>query len=225
MRLPWAEDLAEFITYIALCCEYALNLHLKAARGEDIEEAEDIDKEIALFKRSLQKSTGDIIEAREYATQVLYPFSLYFQDKLEQFSGLFRSINTSVDSSVKEVDNQISTFDLLRSEFHKDREIRKEIRKDWPEDAASIVSHFRSALIGFQGEKGYFDLSIENVVDSNGCVWNFSADKDLYNNIYKKEYKGRDLKELKKIFNEMIRSTMKTLLENPSGKKLGDEDG
>ena len=53
------EDLAEFITYIAHCCEHTLNLHLKAARGEDIEDVEDIDKEIVLFKRSLQKDTTD----------------------------------------------------------------------------------------------------------------------------------------------------------------------
>lgn len=48
------EDLAEFITYIAHCCKYALNLHLKAARGEDIEDVEDIDKEITRFKRSME---------------------------------------------------------------------------------------------------------------------------------------------------------------------------
>ena len=45
------EDLAEFISYIANSCEYSLNLHLKAARGESIEAMDDIDKEIALFKR------------------------------------------------------------------------------------------------------------------------------------------------------------------------------
>ena len=59
-----SEDLAQFTAYIAHCCEYTLNLHLKAARGEDIEDVEDIDKEIELF---LQKSTSDTIEARIYA--------------------------------------------------------------------------------------------------------------------------------------------------------------
>lgn len=58
-----SEDLAEFISYIAHCCEYALNLHLKAARGEDIEETEDVEKAIDRFKRALQKTqisyTGD----------------------------------------------------------------------------------------------------------------------------------------------------------------------
>ncbi|MYK41609.1 MAG: Fic family protein, partial [Gemmatimonadetes bacterium] len=119
-----AEDLAEFITYVAHCCEYALNLHLKAARGEDIEEAEDIDKEIALFKHSLQKRTGDTIEAREYAARVLYPFSFYFQEKLEQFFGLFRSDNTYVSSYVRETNNQISTFYIPRNNC-----------EDWPEKA------------------------------------------------------------------------------------------
>ena len=58
-----SEDLAEFIAYIAHCCEYALNLHLKAARGEGIEEAEDVEKAIDRFKHALQKTqisdTGD----------------------------------------------------------------------------------------------------------------------------------------------------------------------
>lgn len=44
-RADRTEDLTEFITYIAQCCEYALNLHLKAARGEDIEDVEDIGEE------------------------------------------------------------------------------------------------------------------------------------------------------------------------------------
>ena len=47
------EDLTEFISYVASCCEYALNLYLRAARGEPIDDIDDIDKEIALFKQSL----------------------------------------------------------------------------------------------------------------------------------------------------------------------------
>ena len=45
------EDLAEFINYIANACEYSLDLHLRAVHGESIEGMDDIDKEIALFKR------------------------------------------------------------------------------------------------------------------------------------------------------------------------------
>ena len=53
-----SEDLSEFINYIAQCCEYALKLHLKAARGELTDDIDDIDKEIALFKQSLYKCDG-----------------------------------------------------------------------------------------------------------------------------------------------------------------------
>lgn len=45
------EDLTEFINYVASSCEYSLGLHLKAARGESIEDMDDLDEEIALFKR------------------------------------------------------------------------------------------------------------------------------------------------------------------------------
>ena len=46
------EDLTEFISYIAISCEYALNLHLRAGRGESTEGMDDLDKEIAIFKRA-----------------------------------------------------------------------------------------------------------------------------------------------------------------------------
>ena len=57
-RADKTEDLTQFIDYIASCCEHTLNLHLRAARGESIEEADDIDYEIALFKQSFVKSNA-----------------------------------------------------------------------------------------------------------------------------------------------------------------------
>ncbi len=51
-RADWTEDLTEFISYIANSCEYPLDLHLRAARGKSIEGMDDLDKEIALFKRA-----------------------------------------------------------------------------------------------------------------------------------------------------------------------------
>ena len=66
-ELEWAdrsEDRTQFIEYIASCCTYALDLYLRAARGESIEDPEDIDREIALFKQSIVKSPGAMIELR-----------------------------------------------------------------------------------------------------------------------------------------------------------------
>ena len=195
------EDLAEFISYIAHCCEYTLNLHLKAARGEDIEDVEDIDKEIAIFKRSLEKGTGDIINAREYAEKVLYPFFFYCKEKVRQFSGLFESVRiVSDDSTVREADNQISSFSILEEESDV-----------WPENALFVSTDLDFLLYKYQAkhESGFL-LEIKNEADSNGCVWKF----DSWALDYKKEYAGQDLEVLKKIFNEMIRLMMDKLSES-----------
>ncbi|MYC14686.1 MAG: Fic family protein [Gemmatimonadetes bacterium] len=197
------EDLAEFITYIAHCCKYALNLHLKAARGEDIEDVEDIDKEIAIFKRSLEKSTGNAIKAREYADQVLYPFFSYCKEKVERFSDLFESVHTSGSFNVRGVDNQISSFS-----------ISEEKRDTWPESALSIDISIKFDLLAFQGKHNDdFVLQIKNEADADECFWDF--DGYFKSILFKpaKIYTGQGLKEIKKMFNELIRDMMKVLSE------------
>ncbi len=158
------EDLAEFITYIAHCCEYTLNLHLKAARGEDIEDVEDIDKEIALFKRSLEKGTGETINAREYAEKVLYPLLFHCKEKIEQFSDLFEMVQViPYDSSVRKTDHQISTFSLSRQQSDV-----------WPENALFVSTKLKFFLHKYQAkQENNFILEIKNEADSNGCVWEF----------------------------------------------------
>ena len=201
-RADQSEELTEFITYIAACCKYSLNLHLKAARGEDIEDAEDIDKEIALFKRSLQKGTNDTIRAKEYADEVLYPLFLHCKEKVEQFSEPFASGDVLGSFSV------ITTPD---SKFYKIR-LREE-KSDWPEIALSISTRLSFKLFEFQGQRknnSYF--TIKNTVDSNSSVWNFYFTGNR-RSFQGQEYTGRDLERLKKTFNDMIRLMMKQLRE------------
>ncbi len=201
-RADGSEDLSEFISYVATCCEYSLNLHLKAARGEDIEDVEDIDKEIALFKRSLQKSTSDTIQAKKYADEVLYPFSSYCREKVEQFSDQVGYKDVLNSSSVRTTDNKVATFWL---------EPKK--RDTWPESALSITTSLRFILSDFQGqEENSFEFVIKNTADSKSCVWNFSASNRL-DSLYDTEYTDRNLDRLKKMFNEMIRLMMKKLGE------------
>ena len=207
-RADQSEELTEFITYIATCCKYSLNLHLRAARGEDIEDAEDIDKEIALFKCSLQKGTNDTIRAKEYADQVLYPLFLYCEGKVEKFSEQFSdTIAQGIAEGEVSVtsDNRVYAFDL------------SEEKSDWPEIVLSISTRLSFMLFKFQGQEGNsFYFNIQNTVDSNGSVWNFSLLGNT-DSFYNQEYTGRDLERLKKTFNDMIRRMMKELSENPTG--------
>lgn len=54
-RSPAAGDLREFIEFVASCCESSLQLHLRVARGESIDEPGDVLREIDLFKKSLSE--------------------------------------------------------------------------------------------------------------------------------------------------------------------------
>ena len=206
-----SEDLTEFIAYIAHCCEYTLNLHLKAARGEDIEDEEDIDKEIELF---LQKSTSDTIEAQAYADQVLHPFFFYCKGRLERFSSGFGKIDFYGQASVRKIDSEKVSLQL---------EIEGET---WPENAFSVSTRISSDLLNFQGkQEERVSLSIDNEADSNGCVWNFNAYIGMglsttVHAFYGEQYTGRNLEELQKIFNEMIRRMMKNLLKNPEDREV-----
>ena len=193
------EDLTEFITYIADCCKYTLNLHLKAARREDIEDVQDIDKEIAIFKRSLVRVTSNTIGAREFADKVLYPFFFYCKGKLEQFLDVFEQIGSfGSRSTVKKADNQVSIFQLSEDQSNA-----------WPENAFSIYTYIVFVLWDFQGRHNVnFDFKIENEADSSGCVWKFYYSDSDY-----EEYTGQDLEEIKKMFNEMIRFMIKKLSE------------
>ena len=203
-----SEDLTEFIGYVAACCEYSLNLHLRAARGEDIEEVEDIDREIALFKRALQKNTGDTIRAKEYADEVLYPLLLYCEEKVGQFSEQFGSVDVSGSSSVTTPDNKVSTFDF------------SEDKRNWPESALSIHTSLSFKLYKFQGQDMVeFDFSIKNRSDSNNCRWRFSLERVLglpgkIQTLFP-EYTGQEIAVLKKTFNDMIRYMIKELSESP----------
>ena len=203
-----SEDLADFISYVAGCCEYTLNLHLRAARSEDIEDVDDINKEIALFKRSIQSGTGDSIGAKEYAESVLYPLFGYCKDKCGQFSSMFDDIHeNSFWSSVRGVDSQIRTFQLNESV------------DAWPDEALVVSTRLEFCLTDYQSKKGVnFEFKIENEAHSNRCVWNLEC-RDLE---YREQYLGQDLDVIKKIFNGMIRRMMLKLYEiSDAGKDEG----
>ena len=202
-----SEDLAQFVAYVAGSCEYTLNLHLRAARGEDIEDIEDIDKEIALF---VKKSASNTIDAREYADVVLYPFFIYCRKKVEQFSTVFGRVEISAEAFARRIDNENVRFDLMKAEG------------PLPEDAYSVSTRtiFRlSEFRGNQREGAFLDFS--NEATPNDYLWHFSANFSAdghasFRRYHKNQYAGRELDQLKKIFNELIRSTIHKL-ENVPG--------
>ena len=194
------EDLAQFIDYIASCCEYSLNLYLKAARGESIEHVDDIDHEIALFKRSLSDAASETLLAKEYIDSVLRPFFDYSQGKVKLFSDVFGRVETLMSLFITAIDGQVVTLCEDSRTWPSSRAV--------PEQARSASFKSSTYLTNFQGrQEAGLIIEVQNSVDSHGCRWRFaeSGSRLLL------EYVGRDLDEIKKRFNETIRKMMAQL--------------
>lgn len=96
LKLADAGDLVPFMEYLADAEVWALELAIKAAKGESIEELDDVDKEIVLFKQSGQEADGPRLEKSEEVLARTYRLSLrpLFQGFIEAmipFEDFFKS--------------------------------------------------------------------------------------------------------------------------------------
>lgn len=201
------EDLGAFIGFIAMCCEYALNLYIRAARGEPIDDVDDIDKEIALFKRSLANAAEQIPFAREYYSSTLYPLHQHCRDKIRQFSGFFRSVGMLSDLVTTAMDGQV--VNVIQSSDSLPPTIDALII---PDQLRSISFSIDAFLHGFQGEEVTVGLRVTNSADAHRCLWTFLVDPPYS----RWEHEGRDLADLKKHFNELLRKTIHELKQKRS---------
>jgi len=115
-----------FVEYITERLQSSLQLYLKAARGGDIDEDEDIDKDIALFKMQVQETTYKEKRSIKNITNILLtimdPLSKELFIKAEKFDDLFnrstRSINIFYNAVYYE---QFSSFNQNMVNFISNR--------------------------------------------------------------------------------------------------------
>lgn len=90
-------DLELFTTLIGEELLISLNLLIRAAKGENIEEADDLDKKLALLQRKLgAKKHLAAIEAQKTFASTLQPFLVNLLEQLRKFSPLFQSTKCTV---------------------------------------------------------------------------------------------------------------------------------
>ena len=95
-------DLESFTKYIAEQLVWSLEISIKAAKGESIDEPGDLDKKINLLKKKLDVSNDEVKvtkskEAiRKVVTNNLEPFFKALSIKLKQFDGLFKDKQESL---------------------------------------------------------------------------------------------------------------------------------
>ena len=200
-RVDKTEDLTGFINYVASCCEYSLHLHIRAARGEPIDDIEDIDKEIALFKRSLMNAPEEAFSAAEFIDSILRPFHEYCVDKSRLFSDIFGEVTTSIAVFVNTKQGEVIRLRTDSSlALPADRAIT-------PDESRSVSFNQYTYLTSFQGTPRQFVVHVENDTTVDRSLWAFSIDVLSV----RWEYHGRDLEDLKLQFNRALRKLIKAL--------------
>ena len=122
-----------FIRYIAAQVVSSLEMAIKAAKGESIEEPDDLDKEIALFARQLQhqetyKTPQQVLNVFHWAQQkliapceaVLQKFDKLFQEKKE-----IKKVN---NEEVKEEDKLKDLLEILRTPIKSIQQMNEEAK-------------------------------------------------------------------------------------------------
>ena len=194
-RIDRTEDLLQFIDFIASCCHYGLDLHLRAAGGESIEEVDDIDREITLFLQSQgeEATPRSTVALRSHVEQVVGPLYEYCRSKLRRLSAVFAI--SSFYLRVIGMDIQDEPFS-----FKFETEV----------DPASLAEKTQevSLQIWFDlrtNESEYVHIGVLNELRGRRSTWTFR----LYDRSSAQDsYQGRDLEQLKLMFNRLLRNLM-----------------
>ena len=203
-RADQTEDPGEFIDYIASCCEYPLNLYLRAARGEPLEDSDDIDREIALFRQALADGQGtpDHVDLRRHVSDVVLPFQSYCRRK-------FRALTSDLFSPGTESLPQVSGRNSDGRHF---RAARVTTADRVPEKAADAAIEFGFSCVDFKDTDWTITTVIRNTVRRRHSEWELltfyvsPTDRD-----FSTRCESDDLDELRKAFNRLLRDMMRTM--------------
>ncbi|MCU0447745.1 MAG: Fic family protein [Microscillaceae bacterium] len=99
LRIADGGDENTFVSFIAQQLVYSMELFIKGAKGESIEEPDDVDKEIQLLKVSLQSAQEKTVLNEKTQSQIeerfIKPFFEKLNQKLSQFDEFFIFSNIS----------------------------------------------------------------------------------------------------------------------------------
>ena len=203
-RADQTEDPGQFIDYIASCCEYPLNLYLRAARGEPIEDNDDIDREIVLFRQALVEGTEnrDQVDLQKHVAEVVLPFYSYCRIR-------FRALTADVFNPGSDSLPQVSGRNADGRHF---RLARVRTAGRVPERASDVAIEFGFSAVDFQDTDWTITTVIKNTLRRRRCDWELLT---FYVSPAAKDFSAHcdsnDRDELRKAFNRLLRDMMSTI--------------
>ncbi|MCB0840066.1 MAG: Fic family protein [Bacteroidetes bacterium] len=132
LRQADAGQIAPFIEYIAHNLAHSLEIMIKGAKGENIEEPDDIDKEIALLEQRL-KSIGPTIEITKTRDSVFSAYSQSISELMKRFlekAALFEKfyVENSVSAFVNERIESFGKASIIRETSYRVDEYTNNIK-------------------------------------------------------------------------------------------------
>ncbi|MFP5040100.1 Fic family protein [Parasediminibacterium sp. JCM 36343] len=123
-------DYESFVNYIGEQAIWSLELSIKAARGESLEEPGDLEKKLYLLKRQLGEDPNSRLQLiygndalKNVALNTLVPLAHAWEEKLKNFDTLF--ISREIEF-VKGLEVEKGNFSFIRAESFKFNEINNE---------------------------------------------------------------------------------------------------
>lgn len=202
------ESLDGFIEFISSCCEYTLNLYLRAARGESIEDAGDIDREIALFKATVDGIVEDnTFPIGIYVKDIIAPYYRYCESKVQSLSGVFNMMDPQAFHLQGRAldDTGFSVLDPDDSNL--------------PEKSLDAMLHIAFVLRDFRGYGVDAQIAIQGEFGAGKQVWTFNESLSAYEG----SCDGGELDGLKAQFDRLLRALIGALKRYPAHKSGGGD--
>lgn len=94
------EQITPLVNYLEQCLERALVISIKAAKGESIEDEDDMQKRLAILARNAQAKRGDIKRrSNQYVAEIINDFIIPFQEELKTQFAIFSQFYNNIDIS------------------------------------------------------------------------------------------------------------------------------
>jgi fido (protein-threonine AMPylation protein) len=94
------EQITPLVDYLEQCLKRALIISIKAAKGENIEEDDDLQKRLAILARNAQAKRGDIKRrSDEYVAEIIDGFIAPFKDEINTQLAMFSNFYNKIDVS------------------------------------------------------------------------------------------------------------------------------
>jgi len=193
-----------FVEYIAERLESSLQLYLKAAKGEDINEDDDVDKQIDLFKMELESKLKPKIkvgneEINAIILTVIYPLIHKLLNKLLFFDTFFEEMLISIETTP-------NGGYILKDKniFYKGINVYEEINHLILSKVKIDSIHFMIKLNDFKNPDYIFNISKDLIFKFEDQEYSISDhNKDI--NVYKHYNESLSSKDEKDIIMQIVK--------------------